>query len=362
MKFKTRLSLSIVLSLFTAQALTAADAKKKGGAPAGAPVPESVSAALGGGAARPEIKDPVAVVDGEEIKLADLDQMLAQVLAQQGQPPTAVPEDQRLGVYRMLLENLIAERLVNKNSAGIKVSDEQVDAIYQQSVGGIPAEELKEQMAKLGQTEKKFKEEIRTNIRQREWMDKQVQGKDEVSDADVEKFYKENLERFKQPEQVRASHILVKVGADATPEVVVEKQKAAKALYDRAKKGEDFAALAKEFSEDPSAKQNSGDLDFFTKEQMVPEFSDVAFALKKDELSEPVRSQFGYHIIKAVDRKAAQTQPLEETKPRLVAFLKNQKKQEAFRVVVEGLRAKAKVKINLPEAPAQPGAAPAGAK
>src|SRR5205814_9269003 len=114
---------------------------------------------------------------------------------------------------------------------------------------------------------------------------------------------------------------------DAKPEVVAEKKKAAEAIAVRVKKGEAFDKVAKELSEDPSAKENSGDLDFFSKDQMVPEFSKAAFAMKKDEISDPVRSKFGFHVIKLTDRKAAETVPLEKAKPQLVAFLQRQKKE-----------------------------------
>ncbi len=154
---------------------------------------------------------------------------------------------------------------------------------------------------------------------------------------------------------MRASHILIKVPPDAKPEVVVEKKKAAQAIADRVKKGEDFAKLAKELSEDPSAKENSGDLNFFGKEQMVPEFSEAAFKMKTGEISDPVRSQFGYHIIKVTDRHDAGTVPLEKVKPKLLAYLKSQK-VEALKTEI---RSKAEVKVNLPApAPEVPSAPP----
>ena len=182
-----------------------------------------------------------------------------------------------------------------------------------------------------------------------------------MADKDAEEFYKKNPDQFKQPEQVRASHILVKLEKDAKPEVVAEKEKAAKAIAARVKKGEAFDKLAQELSEDPSAKQNSGDLNFFGKGQMVPEFSDAAFKMKKDEISEPVRSSFGFHVIKLTDRKEAETVTLEAAKPKLLAYLKQQKRQGEIEKVVKGLREKADVKINLPEAPkpAAPPVAPA---
>jgi peptidyl-prolyl cis-trans isomerase C len=312
------------------------------------------------GSEKPAVSDPVAVVDGEEILLADVDDALSQVLAQQGQSLGAVPAEQKLNFYRMLIEDLIVERLVKKRAAGLEVSKEQVDEVYRRATEGIPPEELKAQMKQVGQTEAKLRSQIQNNLQQREWMEKQVQGQDEVGDAEAEAFYTGNLDKFKKPELVKASHILVSVAADATPETVLEREKKAKSLFDRVKKGEDFASLAKEFSDDPGSKERGGDLDFFAKDQMVPEFAEAAFSLKKDEVSQPVRSQFGYHVIKATDRKPEGTATLAEAKPQLMAYLKRQKKQSAVEEVVRGLRAGAKVKINLPEpAPGVEAAQPA---
>ena len=301
------------------------------------------------GAEKPAVSDPVAVVDGEEILVAEVDDALSQVLAQQGQSLGAVPAEQRVNFYRMLIEDLIVERLVKKRAVGTEVSKEQVDEVYRRATEGIPPDELKAQMKQVGQTEAKLRAQIQNNLQQREWMEKQVQGKDEVADAEAEAFYAGNLDKFKKPELVKASHILVSVTADATPETVLESEKKAKSLFERVKKGEDFAALAKEFSDDPGSKERGGDLDFFAKDQMVPEFAEAAFSLKKNEVSQPVRSQFGYHVIKATDRKPGGTATLAEAKPQLMAYLKRQKKQSAVEEVVRGLRAAAKVQINLPE-------------
>ena len=131
-----------------------------------------------------------------------------------------------------------------------------------------------------------------------------------------------------------------------------KKKKAATAIAARAKKGEPFDKLAKELSEDPSAKQNSGDLNFFPADQMVPEFSKAAFSMKKNEISEPVRSSFGYHVIKVTDTKDAETITLDKAKPQLVAYLQQQKKQTEVEKIFKDIRSKAAVKVNLPEAPA----------
>ena len=339
MKTSGSLTLAFSLSLATAMSVMGADKPNATGTP---PAPAKALV----------ITDPVAVVEGHEIKKAELDTALGNVLAAQGIPATQLPEDQRLQGYHIVLDDMIIERLIADRAVAEKVTDEEVTAQYERLKGNFGSdEELKKQLDKAGQTVDKVKTGIRERLRQQHWIDEQVKGKTDVTDADAEDFYKKNPEQFKSPERVRASHILIAVPEDAKPEIVAEKQKAAQAIADRVKKGEPFDKLAKELSEDPSAKQNSGDLDFFTKDQMVPEFSTAAFGMKKDQISDPVRSSFGFHIIKVTDRKDAETVTLDKAKPQLIAYLKQQKKSAALEKIVQDIKGKADIKVNLPDAP-----------
>src|SRR4030095_7139203 len=124
----------------------------------------------------------------------------------------------------------------------------------------------------------------------------------DVTDADVKKFYDENPSRFEQPEMVRASHLLLGTRDTANQVELPEDKKAAKRklaeeLVKRARDGEDFAKLAKEYSEDPGSKDNGGEYTF-PRGQMVPEFESAAFSLGTNQISEIVTQQFGYHVIK----------------------------------------------------------------
>jgi parvulin-like peptidyl-prolyl isomerase len=353
MKIHGSLSISLSLCLAASASLLAADTRK----PPAADAP----------AAKPFVlPETVAVVEGSEVKKAELEKAFENMLAARQMSASAIPEDQRLQGYRIVLEDLVMDKLLIKRSAETKVSDDEIKGQWERIKGNFGSEEeLKKQIEAAGETIDKVKKGLHDRLAEEHWLDSQIGDKANVTDADAEDFYKKNPDAFKQPEQVRASHILVSVDKDAKPEVVAQKQKAAQAIADRAKKGEDFAKMAKELSEDPSAKKNSGDLDFFTKDKMVPEFSTAAFAMKKDEISNPVRSEFGFHVIKVTDRKAPETVSLEKAKPQLLAFLKQQKKQAEIQKVVEGIRAKADVKINLPEPPAPApgaGASPAPAK
>ena len=326
----------------------AADAKKK---PAAAPAPAAADPA--GAPTKPDAKpyvlpDVVATVEGEEIKKDELEKAFASMLSSQGVTPDAVPAAQRGKAYQMVLDELIVDKILTKRAADLLVTDADVTAAYDKFTKNFGSpEELKAQLDKSGQTEDKVKLDIRNSLREQHWLESQVKATP-VTDADVQAFYDKNPQQFERPEQVRASHILIKVGQDAKPAEVVEKQKKAEEVAARVKGGEDFAKVASEVSEDPSAKQNAGDLNFFSKEQMVPEFSEAAFGMKKDQISDPVRSQFGYHIIKLTDRKAGEKMKLEDIKPKVMAFLERQKKQEDIGKVLHELRDKADVKVNLP--------------
>lgn len=338
---------AISATVLAGHSLLAADPgkdKPKPKAPAPAPLVDLTPPA----AAAPALPAVVAVVEGAEIKGSELEKNFDGFLASRQIPGDALPPAERSRGYHMILDEMIKEKLIEKRASAIKVSDEEVADTFKKFTATMGSEEdVKKQIVASGQTIDGVKEKIRASLQQDHWLDAEIAKTGGVSDQDAETFYKANTAKFLSPPQVRASHILLRLAPEAKPEEVVAKQKAAEAIAARVKKGEDFAKLAQELSEDPSAKQNSGDLNFFSKEQMVPEFSEAAFAMKKGEVSEPVRSQFGYHVIKVTDRHDAETVPLEKVKPKLLAFLKQQK-VEALK---QEIRAKAEVKVTLPDAP-----------
>lgn len=312
-------------------------------------------------AAKPvELKDPVATVDGEPISKAQLQEAFDNALKMSGMDASKLPEEQQLAGYHKLLDDLITEKLLKAKAAEFKVTDDEVKAELERVKKNFPDEKaFEEQLKQAGQTEEKLKGLIKDGLAQRKWIEAQIAGKTEVTAADAEKFYKENIKEFEQPDQVRASHILFMVPQGAPEDEAKKKADAAEKAYERAKKGEDFAKLAEELTEEPNGKERKGDLDFFSKEQMVPEFANAAFDMKVGDVSKPVKTQFGYHVIKVTDKKPAGTVPFDQVKPQLTSYLENQKKQAAVQDVITKLRGDAKIVNNLPEEKAP--AAPAGA-
>jgi peptidyl-prolyl cis-trans isomerase D len=146
----------------------------------------------------------------------------------------------------------------------------------------------------------------------------------QASPQDVQRYYEDNQQQYSTPEQVRASHILLKL--EGKDEAAVKKQ--AEDLSAQAKGGADFAELAKKYSQDDSNNTKGGDLDFFGRGQMVGDFDKVAFAMKPGEVSDPVKTEFGYHVIKLTDKRAASQRPLTEVQAQIADQIRWQRAQD----------------------------------
>ena len=171
----------------------------------------------------------------------------------------------------------------------------------------------------------------------------------DVTEEQARAFYDSNISEFKQPATVRASHILIAIKAGAGANVVKQKKDAATKAWSRANAGEDFNALAKELSEEPGAAESGGDLGFFPKDRMVTEFAEAAFALNVGEISKPVKTQFGWHVIKVTDKKEAGTVPFSEAKEQIITYLQGVNRKEAVQGVLDKLKNSANIEIFLPK-------------
>ena len=178
-------------------------------------------------------------------------------------------------------------------------------------------------------------------------------GKAALTDAEMHKVYDEAVKQMGEEKEVHARHILFRAAA-GDEKASKEAEDKIKAVIARLKKGEDFVKVAGELTEDPSGKANGGDLGFFSKEQMVPEFSDTAFKLDKGQISEPVKTQFGWHVIKVEETRVKPQPKFEEVKPQIEQYVVRKAQAE----LVTKLRADAKIermdKLADPAKPAEP--------
>jgi peptidyl-prolyl cis-trans isomerase C len=203
-------------------------------------------------------------------------------------------------------------------------------------------EAYSKQLAAIGITQKDLRNEMASALRMEKLLQKHVGEIEEPTEDEVQSFYKENRERFKQPEMVRASHILIKTEPEESqPERTAKRLEAAK-LLGQIQNGADFGRLASQHSACPS-KERGGDLGYFERGRMVKPFEEAAFSLNAGEISDLVETQFGYHIVKVTDKKQESTAPLEMAKDDISDFLKDRKREQAVKAYTDTLRAEATI-------------------
>lgn len=288
--------------------------------------------------------DPVAKINGTVITKKELDRAV-KVLIAQNRLPQNLPADQLKDAESAALEQLISAELIYQagQKAEIKDLDKQIETKIAQNRAKFPStEEFEKALKTVEMTDKDLKEFTRKDIVITTFIENSIVSKVTVAEADAKKFYDDNIDKFKQDESVKASHILIGVDAKASDDEKKKAKEKAEGLLKKIKAGEDFATLAKTESTCPSGKQG-GDLGQFGKGQMVPPFEKVAFALKPGEVSDVVETQFGYHIIKLTEKQEGGTTKYDDVKARIMDYLKNTKIQKGVNDYLEELKKTAKI-------------------
>lgn len=340
------------------QTTGSAPAAKPATAPAqpasGQPAPAAGTPAAPGAAApaEPAVKPVPAVlpqvlatIDGQPVGRSELEAAIKQAEANAGR---SVPADRRDEIYRGLLDQVILFKLLANEAKvrGITVTPQEISERMAEIKKNFPSEaEFQKKLTETHMTLAQLEDQQRRDILNAKTIEAEVEPKANVTPQDLDTYYKANEQQFKEPEQVRASHILFSVAKDATPAAKQATRTEAEGVLKRAKSGEDFAALAKQYSKDPGSAAVGGDLNYFPKEQMVPPFSAAAFAMKPGEISGLVESEFGIHIIKVTDRRAERTVPLAEVSDRLGQFLKQKRQQELMQQYLMSLKTKYRVEV-----------------
>ncbi len=172
-----------------------------------------------------------------------------------------------------------------------------------------------------------------------------------VSERELQEYYLKHKTDYELPERVQARHILVRFPAHAQPEQEKEALKKIEEIRKKIAAGADFAEMARKYSEDPGTKEKGGDLGLFARGQMVPEFEEAVFKLKVGELSSPIRTRFGYHLVKVEAKVPAQSQPFEKVKNQVRQDLLEAKRKEKLQALLKKLQKEYPVEVhpeNLP--------------
>ena len=307
--------------------------------------------------------DAAATVNGQAVPMSDLQTAVRNVVMQNGMDSGNL--DAFMGQFGpRILDQLIEAELLFQaaNKGNFKAAEEDVDGAFAELSGryNSPEEFLKEMEAR-GFTETTLKASISRQMSIQKFIEGTIVPQAVVPEKAIRDAYDQNPQNFASKEEVKASHILIN-SAEADPQekkdAALEKASeiAAKAKAD----GADFAELAREHSEGPSG-PSGGDLGFFTRGRMVQQFEEAAFSMKVNDVSDPVLTQFGYHIIKVTDRKNGSTVSFEEVKEKLSQDLKNRMVNELIGQELVQLREKADIEVLFnPEPQAAPGGAPHG--
>jgi len=293
-----------------------------------------------------ELPDVLAKVNGESITKTEFEKAVLTVERQNG--GATVPPDQRDQVYRGVLEQLIGFKLLVQESKArnVTVADTDIDARMAQVRSQFPSEEaFKQALDQQKITVDQLRADARSEMQVTKMLQTEVDPKVAVSPAKLQEFYDKNPERFKQTERARASHILLRLPEQADEAAKAAVRTKATEVLKEARAGKDFAALAKQYSQDTGSAPGGGDLNYFQKGQMVPPFDQAVWAMKIGDISDLVETQFGFHIIKLTDKQAERTVPLDEVRPQVQQFLENQSRQEATQALIKSLAAKGKVEI-----------------
>lgn len=242
-------------------------------------------------------------------------------------------------------EEMLARKLQDLVASGVHVSEAEVKDRYRfdnekvnlnfiklEGANFLPEVKLTdaEVQAYYDGHQDKFREPERVRIEYAQYISENFADKVEVTDEAVQQYYTDHQETYAKPEQVHARHILFKVAQDAAPAQKAQARKKAEDALKKVKAGDDFATLAKKYSEDSTAAEG-GDLGTFPRGQMVPPFEEAAFALAPGTTSEIVESPFGFHIIKVEAKEEGRTQPLDEVRAQVVDAMKQEKAREQAR-------------------------------
>ncbi len=287
----------------------------------------------------------VAKVNGEIIKHGEYKQELDTTYMRfhkTGQIIDGTMYEQLKEEVRESLINLIVLDAYSREM-GVKVDEGAVEKHYQQAVSQYPSKrDYRNSLREAGLTEADIRTRLRRALAAQAVVKDHVAPKIVVSDEEVEAYYKENAFEFEHDVLVHAAHILIKVPPFAGNDFREKARERILAIKAKIEAGEDFARLAKTYSEDPS-KVNGGDLGYFGAAQMAPRFETAAFSLKPGEVSDVVTTQFGFHLIKVYDRKPAGKVPFSEAAPGLKQRFLKERLEGTLRKLMERLKAEATI-------------------
>jgi peptidyl-prolyl cis-trans isomerase SurA len=292
----------------------------------------------------------VAVVNQEIITLSEVEKW-AGPLKEEIRAEDRLERRERVHeVYRKVLEKLIEDRLIDQEAkrSGIKVASKEIEGALEdiKRRSAATQEELEQALAKEGMTVEAYKKEIEKRLQRTKLINWAVKMDSKAGEKEWRDYYQKNIDRYRSNESYRPSQILLMVRKDASPAEIREIRMKCQKVLERVNRGEDFGEMAVLYSEDISAKDR-GDLGYFKKGELIPELEKEILRLRVGEVSSIIRTGFGFHIVKLLDRKGDSPPPFEEVKEKVKSDYHEKEMEKAFQQFLSTLKEKSVIEIKL---------------
>jgi len=292
----------------------------------------------------------VAVVNQEIITLSEVEKRIPPLKEEIVTEDRLEKQERIQALCRQVLEKLIEEKLIDQEvkKSAVKISSKDIEATVEEIKRRSSAtqEDLEKALAVEGLTLETYKKQIEKSLQRQRLINLSVKIEEKAGEKELREFYQKNISRYRTNETYRPGQILFIIPKEATPEEIREIRKKCQKILEKIKKGEDFGEMALLYSEDASNKDH-GDLGFFRKGELLPVFEREALRLKVGEVSGIIRTEFGFHIIKLLDRKGMDPLPFEEVIERVKADHYDGAMEKAFRQYLSTLKERAVIEIKL---------------
>jgi parvulin-like peptidyl-prolyl isomerase len=305
---------------------------------------------LTGGRAQARLVEKIAAVVGDNIILAsEVEEKAAPLLAEANR----IGDPQKRGarataLRREVLDRLIDDELILQQATDLKltVTSEQVDQSIEEikKQNGLDDDQLREALRGQGMSMASYRADLKKQLLRYRVLNIAVGSRVSISDEEVKSYYDRHMKTGGNV-QVRASHIFVAIPDGADAAVVAEKQAWAKKLLERARAGEDFAKLAKQYSDDAATRGDGGDLGTFGKDMLPRAIEEIVFAMQPGDLAGPVRADRGFHVIKLVERKVKDAKPLADVQDDIRIQLRQKEMEKQTKTYLAELRKKTLVDV-----------------
>ncbi|MGQ9507882.1 MAG: peptidylprolyl isomerase [Thermodesulfobacteriota bacterium] len=292
----------------------------------------------------------VAIVNQEMITLSEVEKRARPLWEQIQTKDRLQRREEKNEIARKVLEILIEEKLIDQEAkkSGIKVTQNEIDSVIEdiKRKHRVTQEDLEKALAQDGLSFEAYQKEIEKQLLRSKFISVAIKIEHPKGDKELREFYQKNLDRYRTEEVFQPAHILFSVPKGASSEEVRRIRKKCEEVLERIKKGEDFGQMALLYSDDGSAKDR-GEMGFFKKGELLPPLEKEMINLKVGEVSKIIRTDFGFHLIKLIDRKGGNPLPFEEVKEKIKEDYMNQEMDKALKQFLKKLKEKSIIEIKI---------------